>query len=381
MVASASTFASSLSIPATRKLVRQRVGALNSRRFNLTTVQHFRPSRKRRCSDTYWRLLFTSKTSYEDESIAISAGTSVGDVIHTSVVALERHHGVEESTVSVCNLVAMVLKLPWKSGYRDVRKPEWKSYLLDEQQAKELSHLLQRFQRHEPLQYLLGRWDFLDYTLEVKPPLLCPRPETEELVDLVTKDIEDMPKDNPIRILDVGSGTGCIGVSLAHRFPKASVHAIDVDPIAVEVSRRNGQRILRRGNCDERYSVEVASAESFVSVDTYTVVVSNPPYIPIADMDLLEPNVRDYESHDALTDGTSNDGMDIIRSIVQNLPFWWSATHASCCWMEVDPSHPALLKAWLLENRNLGVDLIRVEKDISDRERFVKLIRAKRQRL
>jgi release factor glutamine methyltransferase len=239
---------------------------------------------------------------------------------------------------------------------------------------------IQRRLQHEPIQYILGRWEFLEYTLVMERPLLCPRrPETEELVGLV---LQDMKKHQLVaaatstgrrRVLDIGCGTGCIGIALAAADSDSQVIAIDVEPVAVKVAAENAAHILGPGWRDRyRVALESAADLSVDDDDRFTWVVSNPPYIPATDQASLTRDVVNYESATALFGG--HDGMDVIRTIVRRLPEWCVA--GAICWMEVDPTHPALLRQWLGssgEGATLGVEYVTDCQDLSGRDRFVKL--------
>jgi release factor glutamine methyltransferase len=301
----------------------------------------------------------------------------VGQVLHSAVADLEAAR-VEEAEDSVFNVLAHVLDLPWDTGFRDLREIYSKGNRLLEgglgQQsvsAEEISRLLALLERrktHEPIQYLVGKWDFLDYVFTVTPPLLCPRPETEELVLYAAKSARQQQQQSCRRILDVGCGTGCIGISLAERLPEVSVIALDVEPTAIQVSERNALSIL--GSTD-RYEVHLMAAESFAlspDEDLFDLVVSNPPYIPARDMDGLDAVVAQWESHTALCGGP--DGMDVVRTIVRQLPRWCRT--GADCWMEVDPTHPAMIKEWL-ESEDLGIVFVKAVEDLQGFARFVHL--------
>jgi release factor glutamine methyltransferase len=371
-----------------------------------------------------------------------------------------------EPDMSSVQLMALALQLPWDTGFRELQqlltsydsksqsgtssllastgtfqtRQSHNARRLSLDESQQLHSYIQRRLCFEPLQYICGQWDFLDYTLIVRPPLLCPRPETEELVQLVLNDqdvasmlLHTTDENNGkmsnglLRILDVGCGTGCIGIALADQIgQKCRVTAIDVEPIAVATAAENAHRILCKdddntavtatnaapcstdvttksssataavvGPADryfyesDSYRVKLASAQDYIlneNEDLFHVVVSNPPYIPAADMERLDPVVARYESATALYGG-SNDGMAVIRTIVERLPSWCHVN--AICWMEVDPSHPPILQRWLQDvdimkpgatdqssasaSASKKVVFLGAHQDLSGRSRFVKL--------
>jgi release factor glutamine methyltransferase len=287
-------------------------------------------------------------------------GWTVYQTIQESISKLEREN-VTEPDLSAQHLLAASLDLSWESGYRDIRQIS--NQVLTREQAQDYVSKLQRRMTHEPLQYILGQWDFLDYTVSIKPPLLCPRPETEELVMKIVQETTE----SPIHILDVGCGTGVIGVALAEQLPEATVEAIDIDPVAIEISMENSKRILgtAQNSC---YKATLCSAQDYEPDHYFDIVVSNPPYIPQADMSTLSQDVIQYESGNALCGGV--DGLDVVRVIVKKLPSWCNS--GAVCWMEVDPTHPSMIKEWL-ESSNLGVEFESSFKDMFGKDRFVKL--------
>lgn len=324
--------------------------------------------------------------------------TTVSGIISESIELLEGHY-IPEPTESAVNLLAAALDLPWETGHRDLRQlagaalsssSSLSELHLTAVQLQDYTFKIQRRLQHEPIQYILGQWDFLDYTLCIERPLLCPRPETEELVGLVLSDMKNFfagqATTSPVvrrrRVLDIGCGTGCIGIALAAADADANsnyrVTAIDVEPVAVKVAAENAALILGPSWRD-RYSVLLESAADFNVRNSdddddhrFHVVVSNPPYIPATDKASLTADVVNYESATALFGG--HDGMDVIRTIVRRLPEW--CVVGAICWMEVDPTHPALLRQWLTsgdEGATRGVEYVTDCQDLSGRDRFVKL--------
>lgn len=169
--------------------------------------------------------------------------------------------------------------------------------------------LLERRIAGEPIAYILGEWEFFSRTFVVEPPVLVPRPETEHLVEAVLENVgERLP-----RILEIGTGTGCIAVSLACERPDAAITATDIRPGNLALARRNAIRH------------EVEARITFVESDlfehitgTFDAICSNPPYVAEADWSELSTTIREYEDRAALVSG--GDGLDCIRRLVAEAP-------------------------------------------------------------
>jgi release factor glutamine methyltransferase len=315
-------------------------------------------------------------------SLFDEGGTTVHQALDTAVTYLEQHE-ISEVEMSVTNLLAQTLELNWKTGYRELQRILDGSYSksplamqeLTVAQTRQFQEQLQRRASHEPLQYIMGKWDFLDYTLQIESPLLCPRPETEELVSMLVQTYH-LPADKKtmLNILDIGCGTGAIGIALADQLPHSQVTAIDIDPIAVEVSNRNAQHILKDDS--ERYRAVLASiddyhAEPSSNQKKFDLIVSNPPYIPETDAVTLHPTVLEYESPQALFAG--QDGLDVIRVILRRLPALASESGADC-WMEVDPSHPTKLQSILKQQEHSKtLEFVQTYQDMFGLDRFVQI--------
>lgn len=165
---------------------------------------------------------------------------------------------------------------------------------LTSEETKTLENWLVRRARHEPVQYILGETEFFGLTFQVTPAVLIPRPETEHLVEAA---IERVPRDAQVRICDVGTGSGCIAVSLAHALTGAAVTAVDISTGALQVARRNAERhgVAERVRWVESDLLRAVRGERF------DMVVANPPYVRNAE--ILEEQVREYEPHAALFAG------------------------------------------------------------------------------
>ena len=148
------------------------------------------------------------------------------------------------------------------------------------------SSALERLKTHEPIQYVLGKTNFMDLEFKVNSSVLIPRPETEELVRLMLKEDLDGKE-----ILDIGTGSGCIAISLAKNLPNAKVTALDISKDAIEVARENANL--------NNVSIEFIHADilEFTFEKKYDVIVSNPPYVLDSEKSLMKKNVLDFEPH------------------------------------------------------------------------------------
>lgn len=159
--------------------------------------------------------------------------------------------------------------------------------------------------RHEPVQYILGEQEFYGLAMKVTPAVLIPRPETEHLVEAV---LARVPRNAPLRICDVGTGSGAIAIALAHALPHAQVTAVDSSVAALEIARQNAEfhAVAHRVRLVESDLLTALSAELF------DVIVSNPPYV--AESEKLEPQVRDWEPHAALFSGPA--GLEVYQRLI-----------------------------------------------------------------
>ena len=168
---------------------------------------------------------------------------------------------------------------------------------------------LQRVSKGEPVQYVLGQWDFRKLTLKVDRRALIPRPETEQLVDLVLKSPQARQAGRPL-IVDVGTGTGCIILSLASELRDGVFVGLDISPEALSLAKENAALTGLEGR------VMFAESDGCGEFDpaSVDVLVSNPPYIPSHVVDGLEAHIRDHEPRLALDGGP--DGLNVYRALL-----------------------------------------------------------------
>ena len=164
---------------------------------------------------------------------------------------------------------------------------------------------IQRLIKNEPLQYITGTIEFYGLELMITPAVFIPRPETERVVDIALQILKTVisPK-----ILDVGTGSGCIAIALANELPEASVTGIDIDPNMLKVAQKNAD--LHKIN---NIIFKQMDIQKEIPKESYNLIVSNPPYIPLNEISDLEKNIKDFEPHIALTDGA--DGLTFYHRL------------------------------------------------------------------
>lgn len=155
----------------------------------------------------------------------------------------------------------------------------------------EIDDMLRRLLNHEPIQYITGEARFHGMDLTIKPGVLIPRPETDELTDII---IEENRGRDDLRVLDVCTGSGCIALALARNLPFSKVSALDFSDEAIEVAKENSDR-LKTG-----ISLIKADVFEWQPTDKYDIIVSNPPYVMDKEAMTMEKNVLNYEPHEAL---------------------------------------------------------------------------------
>lgn len=221
--------------------------------------------------------------------------------------------------------------------------------------------ILEELKKEVPIQYLLGKTHFYGLDFEVNENVLIPRPETEELVEWVINENKAIDKKKKIKILDIGTGSGCIAISLAKNLPNAEVYAIDVSKKALETAKRNAI-----SNKVEIIFMLKNVLELEVLKSNYDIIVSNPPYVRNLEKEEIKKNVLDYEPHLALF-VEDNDALIFYRKIAdlakKNL------LENGQLYFEIN-QYLGKEMAGLLEEMNFKS--IELRKDIYDNDRMIK---------
>ena len=215
---------------------------------------------------------------------------------------------VDSPRLSAELLLAHVLKIERIRLYTDYERP------LQEEELVTYRELVRRAGEHEPIAYLTGKAHFFDLELDIVAPVLIPRPDTETLVENVLQFVKHTPGFESPRIADLCTGSGCIALALAKHIPQAHVAAVDIDPKAIELTKQNAQKLGLGDRVTVLQGDLFEPLSELVDPGPFHLIVSNPPYIPSADIAKLDRNVRDFESRLALDGGV--DGLAYHRRLL-----------------------------------------------------------------
>lgn len=184
-----------------------------------------------------------------------------------------------------------------------IKNSEYSAHKDDEIIMKRFADMLWKVKSGEPLQYVIGKWDFFESEFYVGPGVLIPRPETEELVELALSNIDSSKE---TIIYDLCSGSGCIGISLAKKLPKAKVYLLEKSKEAFKYLKKNSHGVKNA------FPVLTDISNADIETEHLDVIISNPPYIPTSQLSELQAEVQKEPSM-ALDGG--NDGLDFYRII------------------------------------------------------------------
>jgi release factor glutamine methyltransferase len=261
--------------------------------------------------------------------------------------------GVESARLNTELLLAHALKLPRLKLYLDFQR------ILSEEEVAATRELVQRRGAREPLQQIIGSTSFCGLEITVTPQVLIPRSETELLAEKAWLYLNALGR--PGKVLDVATGSGCISVSIASQSPQAVIHASDISVPALEVARENAKRLHFSERVQFHHSDLFQNLPSDLVVD---LIVSNPPYIPTAEIELLAPEVRQFDPLLALDGGA--DGLDFFRLFAKKAQFLLSE-HGRLMLEFGDGQAPALVTLF----EGMDWSSIEIAKDYTGRARIL----------
>ncbi len=230
---------------------------------------------------------------------------------------------------------------------------------LSEYEARKLEEILCRLLENEPIQYIIGEEEWGGLKIKVTPAVLIPRPETAQLVDIIT---DRWDRCSDLRVLDVCTGSGCIAVALALRLKFSEVTAIDISREALAVARENAARYKVNVDFEE---CDVLKGECAVH-GVFDIIVSNPPYIADSEKREMEPRVLEHEPPIALF-VPDDDPLRFYKAIMEIAA--WGLKGNGMLYFEINPLYAAQLKE--LAHKLLPGREVVVERDIYGRERFM----------
>ena len=184
---------------------------------------------------------------------------------------------------------------------------------LQENELVNFRELIKKRAARLPIAYIIGQKEFMGMTFNVNKDVLVPRPETELLVEAV---IDRLPADRNVQFADIGTGSGAIAIALAKLRSNFSGCAVDISEKAIETAKSNAEALQVTDKIEFLQGDLLAPLYNRDDISRFDAIVSNPPYIPLKDMEGLQPEVRRYEPYDALTD--KNDGLDFYRRLTKN---------------------------------------------------------------
>lgn len=272
---------------------------------------------------------------------------------NNSITQLIPYYGSNEAAQLFYMLSAQYL------GFSKVDIALEPQYEISEKSLQLFKIAINKLLEWEPIQYILGQAYFYGNEFKVTPSTLIPRPETEELVDWVVADL----KDQSVTILDIGTGSGCIAISLALNLPNAQVSAIDISEKALTVAKENANIL----GADIRFETQniLEQNQLFSSFD---VVVSNPPYVRHQEKKAMQPNVLDYEPETALF-VQDHDPLVFYKKIA--LLFLEQAQKGALLYFEINEY---LTNEMIKLLKNLGFTSIQIKKDFRGKDRMLKAI-------
>jgi release factor glutamine methyltransferase len=286
---------------------------------------------------------------------------SISDISETFQKELNGLYEKKENT-SLCNIALKEI-----AGISSSKARAFPDLELADEQLNAIQNILRELKTGKPIQYILGHTEFFGLDFKVNPSVLIPRPETEELVEWIILSVgsRHLAVGN---ILDIGTGSGCIAIALKKNLPEFSVSAVDISPEALQTAKENaalnntGINFIQADILD---SIPIAIGMN-IRNSKFEIIVSNPPYVTLADKQQMHTNVTDFEPHTALF-VPENDPLVFYKVIAD-----FALNHLEkngLLFFEINESYGKAV-AELLKNKQFKN--VELRKDVNDKDRMVK---------
>ena len=280
---------------------------------------------------------------------------TIRDVFDQFKLGLKDHYEVNEIT-SLTQLA-----IAEKTGFSNAKIKAFPELELSENESTKLIDILNELSTGKPIQYILGKTEFYGLPFLVNPSVLIPRPETEELVDWAINSLKT-EINNSAHIIDIGTGSGCIAISIKKHLPDFKVSAIDISATAIQTATKNA----KLNQVEVEFSEEDILNPKATKTKKYKVIISNPPYVTLLDKRQMHTNVTDFEPHNALF-VSDDDPLIFYRFIAK-----FAIKHLDqngLLFFEINESYGQETVNLLDE---LGFKEISLRKDLSGRDRMLK---------
>ncbi|MCD6112395.1 MAG: peptide chain release factor N(5)-glutamine methyltransferase [Bacteroidales bacterium] len=232
---------------------------------------------------------------------------------------------------------------------------------INESELVKIFSIVKELKKHKPIQYILGKTNFMGYDFSVTPDVLIPRPETEELVNLI---INDNNENDKLNIIDIGTGSGCIAVSLKKILFNSEVFAVDVSEKALEIAKKDALK----NNADISFSkLNVLNKDYNADFPMFDIIVSNPPYVRKSEKQMMNKNVLNYEPSEALF--VDDDNALVFYKAIFDFASKYLKKNGKI-WLEANEYLTNDLKELF---NNKGLKNIKVIKDVNNKNRFFKI--------
>lgn len=293
--------------------------------------------------------------------ISLLCFMTISGIERTFIKELREVYGQDEARSLVWLSISFICKVD-RSGYLSIKNEE-----VSGDDSASLLQILEELKTGRPLQYILGETEFYGLIFKVNPSVLIPRPETEELVDWVLKELRTIKNERaPLKILDIGTGSGCIPIALKKHLNIAELFAVDISADALETARKNSD--LNQTPVTFIQDDILNPSNDILINSQYAVIISNPPYVTFSEKEQMQPNVLEHEPHTALF-VPDNDPLVFYRAIAD-----FAHSHlekSGYLFLEINENLGA--KTWtLLQDR--GFRDIELRQDLPGKDRMIKAV-------